>query len=133
MEMHFQGIIIAVLAFLTIGVFHPIVIKTEYYSGTRYWWLFLVAGIVSLAAALFVAQPLPSSLFGIVGASCLWSIKELFEQKERVTKGWFPMNPSRRDDYHKTTIKVEDGAGNNRKSGKGMNLSTTPNNKEDRS
>ena len=29
--MYFNGIIIAVLTFLMIGVFHPIVIKCEYY------------------------------------------------------------------------------------------------------
>ena len=33
--MHFTGIIIAVATFLTIGIWHPIVIKTEYYFGTR--------------------------------------------------------------------------------------------------
>lgn len=43
--MYFTGVIIAILAFLTIGLFHPIVIKTEYYTGVRYWWAFVVAGI----------------------------------------------------------------------------------------
>ena len=32
MELHFTGIIIAVSTFLIIGLFHPIVIKTEYYT-----------------------------------------------------------------------------------------------------
>ena len=32
--MYFTGITIAVLTFLTIGIWHPIVIKTEYYWGT---------------------------------------------------------------------------------------------------
>lgn len=100
MEFHFLGIAIAVSSFLIIGIFHPIVIKTEYYSGTKYWWTFLVAGIICLIAALTVADAFCSSLLGIVGASSLWSIKELFEQKERVSKGWFPMNPKRKDDYN---------------------------------
>ena len=26
-------------------------------------------------------------------------IKELFEQEKRVLKGWFPMNPKRKDEY----------------------------------
>ena len=99
MEFHFLGIAIAVSSFLIIGIFHPIVIKTEYCSGTKYWWTFLVAGIICLIAALMVADAFCSSLLGIVGASSLWSIKELFEQKERVSKGWFPMNPKRKDDY----------------------------------
>ncbi|MBQ5358077.1 MAG: DUF4491 family protein [Alistipes sp.] len=26
----------------------------------------------------------------VIGCSCLWSIRELFEQRECVRKGWFP-------------------------------------------
>jgi len=33
--MFFEGIIIAVATFLIIGVFHPIVIKSEYYWGVK--------------------------------------------------------------------------------------------------
>lgn len=97
--MYFTGIIIAVCTFLIIGIFHPIVIKTEYHTGTRFWWLFLIAGIVSVAAAIFVENVIVSSILGVLGASCLWSIGELFEQKERVKKGWFPMNPKRKHEY----------------------------------
>lgn len=95
--MHFTGVIIAVCAFVIIGVFHPIVIKTEYYTGTRYWWVFLVLGIACLAAALFVANIIASVLLGILGATLLWAIHELFEQKERVEKGWFPKRKRRGD------------------------------------
>ena len=99
MDLHFTGIIIAVACFLVIGLFHPIVVKTEYYTGTRYWWMFLVGGIACIAGALFVAGPVASAVLGVIGASALWSIKELFEQRERVEKGWFPMNPKRKDEY----------------------------------
>ena len=99
MELHFTGILIAVCTFLTIGFFHPIVIKTEYHTGTRLWWLFLILGIVSIAAALCVADVLVSSMLGVLGASLLWSIGELFAQKKRVQKGWFPMNPKRKHEY----------------------------------
>ena len=34
MDFYFTGIIIAVSTFLIIGIFHPIVIKVEYYWGT---------------------------------------------------------------------------------------------------
>ncbi|MCF0218663.1 MAG: DUF4491 family protein [Muribaculaceae bacterium] len=91
--MYFQGIIIAVSTFLIIGLFHPIVIKTEYHFGTRPWWVFLLVGLVSVAAALFVENVLLSSLLGVFGASSLWSIGELFEQRKRVAKGWFPRKP----------------------------------------
>lgn len=96
---HFSGIIIAASCFLIIGIFHPIVIKTEYHTGTRYWWMFLIGGIACLAAALLIESPEFSAVLGIIGASSLWSIKELFEQKERVKKGWFPMNPKRKNEY----------------------------------
>lgn len=67
--------------------------KTEYYTGTRYWWVFLVAGIICIGAAFLVANVLFSAILGVVGASCLWSIGELFEQRQRCEKGWFPKNP----------------------------------------
>ena len=93
--MYFTGIIIAVSTFLIIGLFHPIVIKTEYYTGTRFWWVFLVMGILCIAAALFVENVIASSILGVFVASFLWSIGELFEQKERVRKGWFPKRPEK--------------------------------------
>lgn len=99
MELYFTGIIIAVSTFLIIGLFHPIVIKTEYYTGTRLWWIFLVSGIVCVIGALFVSHVLVSSILGIIGASLLWSIGELFAQKKRVEKGWFKMNPKRKAEY----------------------------------
>lgn len=100
MSLYFTGIIIAACTFIIIGVFHPIVIKTEYYFGTRPWWMFLVLGVVSIALALFVRQVILSSLLGVLGATLLWSIGELFEQKRRVEKGWFPMNMKRKDEYN---------------------------------
>lgn len=106
--MYFTGLIIAVMAFLIIGIFHPIVIKTEYYTGTRLWWVFLVLGLLSIVAALFVSNTIISAALGILGASLLWSIGELFEQKERVKKGWFPMNPKRKNYYKDYSDTTED-------------------------
>lgn len=99
MNLYFAGIIIAVCTFLIIGLFHPIVIKTEYYHGTKLWWIFLLVGIVSIISALFIENIIISSILGVFGASSLWSIGELFEQRKRVKKGWFPMNPKRTADY----------------------------------
>ena len=97
--MYFTGIIIAVSTFLIIGFFHPIVIKAEYYTGTHLWWLFLVVGIVAIGGALFIENEILSAIMGVFGASSLWGIGELFSQRKRVLKGWFPMNPKRRSDY----------------------------------
>ena len=97
--MNYSGLIIAVITFLVIGVFHPIVIKGEYYFGTRCWWVFLLAGIGFIIASLLVSDDMLSPILGVVGCSCLWSILEIFEQKERVEKGWFPKNHKRKDEY----------------------------------
>ena len=88
--MNIEGPLIGLATFLIIGVFHPIVIKTEYYFGTRPWWIFLLLGLGCIAGALFVESTLASALLGVTGFSSLWTILELFEQKERVRKGWFP-------------------------------------------
>ena len=99
MELHFTGVLIAVCTFLIIGLFHPLVIKTEYYTGTRLWWVFLVLGLAVVGVAFMVENVFWSSVLGVLGASLLWSIGELFSQKKRVEKGWFPMNPRRKDEY----------------------------------
>lgn len=97
MEVHFTGIVIGIATFLTIGIFHPLVIKGEYHFGVKCWWAFLVVGIASTVASLLVADIICSTLLAVVGASSFWSIKELFEQRERVRKGWFPKNPKRKE------------------------------------
>ena len=43
---HLAGIVIGLCTFLVIGLFHPLVIKGEYYFGVRIWWAFLAVGIV---------------------------------------------------------------------------------------
>ena len=65
MPIYFEGALLGLATFLIIGLFHPIVIKTEYYTGTRFWWVFLVAGVGFVAAALFVAHIVASALLGI--------------------------------------------------------------------
>ena len=95
MDLHWQGLILGLSTFLVIGIFHPIVIKTEYYTGTKFWWVFLLIGILCGGGALFIPSLFWSALSGIVGFSSLWTIKELFDQEERVRKGWFPKNPKR--------------------------------------
>ena len=52
--MNYSGLIIALITFLVIGLFHPIVIKGEYYFGTRCWWVFALSGVVFIAASLLV-------------------------------------------------------------------------------
>ena len=109
MELHFTGVIIAVSTFLIIGIFHPVVIKTEYYTGTRYWWAFLILGLIAIGAAFLVTDVLLSAILGVTGASFLWSIGELFDQRKRVLKGWFPMNPKRKHEYEEQKGNEKEG------------------------
>ena len=97
--MYFTGIIIAVMTFLTIGIWHPIVIKTEYHWGTGPWVVYLLIGLACFGAAVFIENIYLFSFLGVFGASALWGIGELFSQKKRVEKGWFPMNPKRKRHY----------------------------------
>lgn len=101
MGLNVSSVLLAISTFLIIGLCHPLVIKTEYYFGTRPWWLWLVCGLAAIVGALFVEEDFLSTLLAVFGASLLWGIGELFEQKKRVEKGWFPMNPKRKDEYNK--------------------------------
>ena len=65
--MYFEGFLISVLTFLIIGL------------------------------SLMTPSVLLSTVLGVLGASSLWSIKKLYEQENRVKKGWFPANPRRKD------------------------------------
>lgn len=90
--MSLTGIVIGAATFLTIGMFHPLVIKAEYHLGVGSWWGFLLVGLGCIAGSLFTAG-VWSILLGVVGFSSLWSILELFKQRQRVNKGWFPEGP----------------------------------------
>ncbi len=92
---HFTGLAIGASTFLIIGLFHPVVIKAEYHWGTRCWWLFLLLGILALIGSVLIKNVMAASILGVFAFSSFWSIKEIFEQEERVKKGWFPKNPKR--------------------------------------
>jgi hypothetical protein len=94
----YDGLVIGLISFLIIGIFHPIVIKGEYYFGIKIWPIFLILGITSCGISIMLGDIIFRSIFGIIGFTLLWSIGELFHQKERVKKGWFPKNPKRKYD-----------------------------------
>ncbi len=93
--MNWSGIILGASAFVLIGAFHPIVIKAEYYIGKRCWWVFALAGIIFAIVSLMIENLVFSSVIGVLAFCCFWSILELFEQEQRVKKGWFPANPKK--------------------------------------
>ncbi len=88
--MNFEGLIIGLATFAIIGAFHPLVIKAEYYFGVKIWWIFALAGVAGIAGSLLIESNTWSALLGVLGFTSFWSIHELFKQRERVRKGWFP-------------------------------------------
>ena len=102
---NFDGLLIGIVTFLIIGLFHPVVVKAEYYWGTKCWWIFLVLGILGVIASLFIDSVLVSAICGVFAFSSFWTIKEIFEQEERVQKGWFPRNPKRKYPWDDSEVK----------------------------
>ncbi|MHC1770398.1 MAG: DUF4491 family protein [Flexilinea sp.] len=92
--MNFNGIFVGLASFLIIGILHPIVIKGEYYFGVKIWPFFLTGGLICIILSILTDNIL-SIILAVFGFSLLWGIREIFEQKERVNKGWFPKNPKR--------------------------------------
>lgn len=82
---------------MIIGLFHPIVIKAEYYWGKKSWWVFMLAGLIFCILSMLTSNFLLSAICGATAFSCFWSIIELFEQEKRVKKGWFPANPKKQN------------------------------------
>ncbi len=94
--MNYIGLIIGAGAFLCIGLFHPLVIKAHYLWGVKSAWIFALVGIFAVGASLLLTHYVASTLLGVLAFSCFWSIFEVFEQKKRVEKGWFPKNPKKK-------------------------------------
>jgi len=94
--MRFAGFLIGGFTFVIIGILHPIIIKAEYYIGVKCWWCFLTSGIGCVIFSFLLTNIIISSLLSILGFSLLWSIHELFAQRKRVKKGWFPTNPNKK-------------------------------------
>ena len=94
--MNFIGVILGALSFLIIGIWHPIVIKGEYYFGKKVCApVFALVGIVCIIIALNVDNVILNTAISLFGFSSLWGILEVRDQEERVKKGWFPANPKR--------------------------------------
>ncbi len=93
--MNVSGVIIGVACFMIIGMFHPVVIKCEYYFTARVWPVFLAAGAVCVGLSFTIESDILSGITGVLGFCCLWSIHELKQQEKRVARGWFPRNPKR--------------------------------------
>ncbi len=97
--MNYNGLIIGIATFLIIGIFHPLVIKAEFHFGLKSIWFFALIGIIGTIASLLVDNQIISTILGVFAFSAFWGITEVIEQRQRVLRGWFPMNPKRKKDY----------------------------------
>ncbi|MDR0680286.1 MAG: DUF4491 family protein [Dysgonamonadaceae bacterium] len=88
------GITIGLATFLIIGLFHPLVIKGEYYFGVKCWWVFALGGVLGITGSVVIHNTIGSVLCGVMAFSSFWGIMELFAQRKRVEKGWFPKRES---------------------------------------
>lgn len=88
--MNFIGILFGLFVFFSIGIYHVIVVKIEYHLGTWPWVIFLLLGLGCIYLSLMSKGQVVSILWGYMGFINLWTIKELFEQRKRVQKGWYP-------------------------------------------
>lgn len=91
----FEGLFIGLCTFAIIGLFHPLVIKGEYHFGVKCWWGFLMLGIACTVFSVCVADSTISTILGVTAFSSFWSILEVFQQRKRVEKGWFPKKPKK--------------------------------------
>ena len=91
--MNYTGLLVGLSTFIIIGLFHPLVIKAEYYLGVKSWRLFAIGGIAFAILSLVAGNMIWSTILGVTAFSSFWSILEVFEQRKRVQKGWFPKGP----------------------------------------
>ncbi|MDR0754532.1 MAG: DUF4491 family protein [Prevotellaceae bacterium] len=81
--MYFKGLLIGVSIFLLTGLFHPLVVKAEYYLGKRKLkMIFGFISAISITVSLF-ADLLLSIFLGCLGFSCFWAVFEADKQEKR--------------------------------------------------
>ena len=97
-SINWQGLLAGLAAFAIIGVFHPIVIKMEYYLGRKSWWMLFFPGLLLLSLSFFI-DGFISIILGCLAFALFWSTLEIFFQHSRVEKGRARMYPKRRSEY----------------------------------
>ena len=90
-QMNYAGVVLGLFSFLSIAIWHIIVIKGEYYFGKNICSaVFAFVGILLIVCSLFCQSVYLSVIFSFTGFCSLWGIKESRQQHERVEQGHFP-------------------------------------------
>jgi len=92
--MNWTGLLLGAVAFLIIGLCHPIVAKLEYHKGKESWWILFLPGVLFLTISFF-SPKIISVITGIIAFALFWSVIEIFKQHHRVLKGQAKRNPNR--------------------------------------
>ncbi|NPA36950.1 MAG: DUF4491 family protein [Chlorobi bacterium] len=87
--METSGIIAGAAVFIIIVIARRLCIWGEYHFTKKFWIFFLIVGVISVSASIFVSDLLLSAILSANGFIFLWGIHETIEQEERVKKGWF--------------------------------------------
>ena len=82
--LNIQGFLVGLFAFFLIGLFHPIVIKTERNYGKKMWPYFFIPGIGLVVLSVIIKHTLTSVGMGVLAFALFWSTIELFKQHKRV-------------------------------------------------
>lgn len=77
------GVYFGLYVFLTIAIYHILIVKLEAYFGTWPWLAFLVLGLVCLFYTLTSRSSPWSMWWGYNAFINLWSVKEMFDQHQR--------------------------------------------------
>jgi hypothetical protein len=94
--LNLDGFIAGLATWATIWATRYACIKGEYHFRRAFRYIFLVAGLLSVVAALLVNNLVLSAILAIFGFANLWGIHEVIEQEERVNKGWYPRKPDKK-------------------------------------
>ena len=95
-EYRLTGLTVGIFTFLIIGLFHPLVIKAEYWFGTRSWWMFLVLGIAAAALSVCVEGGWCFRYFSASSRSLRSGYPRSFPAAGTCAQGVVPENPRRK-------------------------------------
>ena len=89
--LNYNGFIIGTGTLISIWLTRWACIRGEYHFTKKFWIVFFIVGIASLAIGFLLIDHVAfSAVVCIFGFSNLWAIGEVIEQEKRVDKGWFP-------------------------------------------
>ncbi|NLJ72436.1 MAG: DUF4491 family protein [Syntrophomonadaceae bacterium] len=77
------GVLFGIYVFLTIGIYHVLVVKIEERLGVWPWLIFLLLGLISIYCSWTASSHSWSLWWGYNAFLNLWTIVEMFEQPER--------------------------------------------------